>query len=412
MQRMTMVSDAREIHGELVEFRRAMHRHPEIGLQLPSTQERVLAALDPLGLEISTGEALTSVTGVLRGGARDDANPRAVLLRADMDALPVQELTGVDYTSQVDGAMHACGHDLHTAMLIGAARLLHARRDELPGDVVFMFQPGEEGDHGGRFMVDEGVLDAAGPRVEAAYGMHVFSAMNPGGTFVTKPGPMLAAADEFEFTVKGRGGHGSTPVMAMDPVPIGAEIITAANVAVTRQFSVFDPVVVTFGQLRAGSKSNVIPDDAFLAATVRSFSEENREKLRELLPGWPPTSPAPTAPTARSSCCPATPSPRTRRTRPSSPRRSRRNCSASSGTPAGRTRSPARRTSPTCCSRSPAASSACRRSPKARIPRPRTSTTPPEPRSTTRSSPTAPPSTPNWPFAACNADPQPIPTAR
>lgn len=394
MQRMTMVSDAREIHGELVEFRRAMHRHPEIGLQLPSTQERVLAALDPLGLEISTGEALTSVTGVLRGGARDDANPRAVLLRADMDALPVQELTGVDYTSQVDGAMHACGHDLHTAMLIGAARLLHARRDELPGDVVFMFQPGEEGDHGGRFMVDEGVLDAAGPRVEAAYGMHVFSAMNPGGTFVTKPGPMLAAADEFEFTVKGRGGHGSTPVMAMDPVPIGAEIITAANVAVTRQFSVFDPVVVTFGQLRAGSKSNVIPDDAFLAATVRSFSEENREKLRELLPrlatniarahgadcevellpGYPVTQNTPDE-TEFAAQIAQELFGEQRHTRWAHPIAGSEDFSY-------------------VLHRSPAASSACRRSPKARIPRPRTSTTPPEPRSTTRSSPTAPPSTP------------------
>ena len=280
---MSLLQDAREIHDDLVAFRREMHREPEIGLDLPRTQERVLAALDPLGLEVGTGSALTSVTAVLRGGRRDAANPRAVLLRADMDALPVQEETGVDYSSRVEGAMHACGHDLHTAMLVGAARLLHGRRDELPGDVGFMFQPGEEGLHGARYMIDEGVLDAAGPRVEAAFGMHVFSAIDPGGQFITKPGPMLASGDEARITVRGRGGHGSTPVLAQDPIPVAAEIITATNVAVTRQFSVFDPVVVTFGVLRAGTKSNVIPDEAHLEATIRSFSDDNRARLREMV---------------------------------------------------------------------------------------------------------------------------------
>lgn len=280
---MSLLQDAREIHDDLVVFRREMHREPEIGLDLPRTQERVLAALDPLGLEVGTGSALTSVTAVLRGGRRDSANPRAVLLRADMDALPVQEETGVDYSSRVDGAMHACGHDLHTAMLVGAARLLHGRRDELPGEVVFMFQPGEEGLHGARYMIDEGVLDAAGPRVEAAFGMHVFSAIDPGGQFITKPGPMLASGDEARITVRGRGGHGSTPVLAQDPIPVAAEIITATNVAVTRQFSVFDPVVVTFGVLRAGTKSNVIPDEAHLEATIRCFSDDNRARLREMV---------------------------------------------------------------------------------------------------------------------------------
>lgn len=280
---MTLLQDAREIHDDLVRLRRELHRHPELGLDLPRTQERVLAELAPLGLEVSTGSALTSVTAVLRGGRRDAAAPRAVLLRADMDALPVHELTGVDYSSQVDGAMHACGHDLHTAMLVGAAQLLHAHRDELAGDVVFMFQPGEEGFHGAKLMIDEGVLDAAGPRVEAAYGMHVFSAMDPGGTFVTKPGPMLAAADEVHIVVRGRGGHGSTPAYALDPVPIAAEIITAVNVAVTREFSVFDPVVVTFGRLAAGTKSTVIPDDAHLEATMRSFSASHRGRLRDMV---------------------------------------------------------------------------------------------------------------------------------
>lgn len=280
---MSYLQDAREIHADLVDFRRAMHRHPEIGLHLPRTQERVLAALAPLDLEVTTGSALSSVTAVLRGGRRDEAAPRAVLLRADMDALPVQEATGLGYSSEIDGAMHACGHDLHTAMLVGAARLLHARRAELPGDVVFMFQPGEEGDHGARDMIDEGVLDAAGPRVVAAYGTHVFSAINPGGSFITRPGPMLAAADEAVVTIHGRGGHGSTPALALDPVPIAAQIVTALNVAVTRRFSVFDPVVLTVGMLRAGTKSNVIPDDAVLEVTMRSFSPAHRERLREVL---------------------------------------------------------------------------------------------------------------------------------
>src|SRR3712207_2552617 len=157
------------MHDELVELRHTLHRRPEVGLQLPQTQETVLQALDGLGLEVSTGTELSSVTAVLRGGKPGPA----VLLRGDMDALPVQEETGLDFSSEIDGAMHACGHDLHTAMLVGAARLLSAHRDALAGDVVFMFQPGEEGWDGAGYMLREGVLDAAGSRVSSAYGMHV-----------------------------------------------------------------------------------------------------------------------------------------------------------------------------------------------------------------------------------------------
>jgi hippurate hydrolase len=282
----TLVDDAREMHEDLRTFRRAMHREPEVGLHLPRTQERVLAALDDLRLEVSTGTRTTSVTGVLRGGAAaPQGAPRpAVLLRADMDALPVQELVDVDYRSAVDGAMHACGHDLHTAMLVGAARLLDARRDELPGDVVLMFQPGEEGFGGARIMLEEGVLNAAGRRPDAAYGMHVFSTLAPHGTFTTKPGPMLAASDGFTVTVRGRGGHGSAPHSALDPVPAAAEMVLALQTAVTRSFDAFDPVVVTVGLLRAGTKGNVIPDEAYLDATVRTFSPEHRAQAAEVLP--------------------------------------------------------------------------------------------------------------------------------
>lgn len=281
----SLLDDGRALHGDLRELRRALHRHPELGLDLPRTQERVLAALDGLALETTLGRETTSVTAVLRGGAAAGSTSRpVVLLRADMDALPVQELADVEYRSEVDGAMHGCGHDLHTAMLAGAARLLDARRDELPGDVVLMFQPGEEGWAGAKVMIEEGVLDAAGRRADAAYGMHVFSTMAPHGTFVTKAGPMLAASDGFAVTVKGTGGHGSAPHAALDPVPAVAEMVTALQVATTRTFDAHDPVVLTVGVLRAGTRRNVIPDEAHLDATVRSFSKASRDRAAEVFP--------------------------------------------------------------------------------------------------------------------------------
>jgi len=193
--------DAVAISGELAELRRAIHREPEIGLDLPMTQAKVLSALGGLPLEISRGQQLSSVTAVLRGG-RPGAT---VLLRGDMDALPVTERTGLPYSSQIDGAMHACGHDLHTAMLTGAARLLSARQQQIAGNVIFMFQPGEEGFAGARQMIAEGVLDAAGDRPIAAFALHVASSILPRGVYSTKPGTMMAAADVFEVTVHGRG---------------------------------------------------------------------------------------------------------------------------------------------------------------------------------------------------------------
>ncbi len=281
----SLLDDGRAVHGDLRELRRSLHRHPELGLDLPRTQERVLAALEGLALETTLGRETTSVTGVLRGGAAAGSTSRPViLLRADMDALPVQELADVEYRSEVDGAMHGCGHDLHTAMLAGAARLLDARREELPGDVVLMFQPGEEGWAGARVMIEEGVLDAAGRRADAAYGMHVFSTMAPHGTFVTKAGPMLAASDGFAVTVRGSGGHGSAPHAALDPVPALAEMVTALQVAATRTFDAHDPVVLTVGVLRAGTRRNVIPDEAHLDATVRSFSAASQDQAAEVFP--------------------------------------------------------------------------------------------------------------------------------
>ncbi|HEY5178269.1 MAG TPA: M20 family metallopeptidase [Dermatophilaceae bacterium] len=268
--------DAREMVPELAELRHRLHRRPELGLHLPETQETVLAALDGLGLEISLGTALSSVTAVLRGSTPGPA----VLLRADMDALPVAEATGEDFASTVDGAMHACGHDLHTAMLVGAARLLAAHRDSLVGDVVFMFQPGEEGWDGAGHMLAEGVLDAAGQRVSSAYGMHVMSSGIPLGVFTTRPGTLMAASDGLHVTVRGSGGHGSAPHLARDPIAIAAQMVGDLQTLVTRRFDVFDPVVITVGSFHAGTKRNVIPDEATFEATIRTFSERARERIR------------------------------------------------------------------------------------------------------------------------------------
>ncbi|MFJ5956953.1 M20 family metallopeptidase [Paenarthrobacter sp. NPDC092416] len=282
---MTIAADAKELQDDIVRLRHDLHREPEIGLQLPRTQEKVLKALDGLPYEITLGKDTTSVTAVLRGGASyASAEKPVVLLRADMDGLPVQETTGVNYTSRVDGAMHACGHDLHTSMLAGAATLLAERRDQLAGDVVLMFQPGEEGFDGASYMINEGVLDAAGRRADTAYGMHVFSSLEPHGQFVTKKGVMLSSSDGLVVTVLGAGGHGSAPHSAKDPVTAAAEMVTALQVMVTRQFNMFDPVVLTVGVLHAGTKRNVIPETARIEATIRTFSEESRQKMMEVVP--------------------------------------------------------------------------------------------------------------------------------
>jgi amidohydrolase len=204
-----------------------------------------------------------------------------VLLRGDMDALPVEEQTGLDFAS-TNGNMHACGHDLHVAGLVGAARLLHARRDELAGDVLFMFQPGEEGQAGARVMIEEGLLDASGSHPVAAFGIHVVP--GPRGVFATRPGTLMAGANHITIDVHGEGGHGSEPHRAHDPVPAVAEIVTALSVMVTRRFSVFDPVVVSVTKLSAGTAFNIIPDTASLGATVRTLSRESLAVLQQEIP--------------------------------------------------------------------------------------------------------------------------------
>jgi amidohydrolase len=267
-----LLTAARADADRTVELRRRLHRRPEIGLQLPQTQAAVLEALADLPVEVSAGTSTTSVVAVLRG-----ARPGPTyLLRADMDALPVQEDTGLPFASEVPGVMHACGHDTHVAMLLGAARLLAARRDQLAGQVVLMVQPGEEGHHGARFMLEEGLLDAVPEApVSGAFALHI-STMFPTGTINVRPGPMMASADQFTITVQGRGGHASTPHLAADPVPVAAEIVLALQAMVTRRADVFDPAVVTVGHLEAGRTDNVIPDTALVHGTIRTLSRERR----------------------------------------------------------------------------------------------------------------------------------------
>lgn len=268
----TLRAEATDLLPELVELRRTIHRRPEIGLDLPLTQQVVVDALDGLGLSVSTGSGLSSVIADLEG-----ARPgRTVVLRGDMDALVMPEDTGLDYASELPGVMHACGHDSHVAMLVGAARLLAARRDDLEGNVRFMFQPGEEGQGGALAMMKEGVLDG----VDAGFAIHVTPNL-PSGWVATRPGPLMASADEFEITVVGRGGHASTPHLTGDPVPVACEIVTALQSAVTRRVDAFAPAVVTVTKLRAGTATNVIPETATLAGTIRTASERTRGRVHD-----------------------------------------------------------------------------------------------------------------------------------
>jgi amidohydrolase len=273
-----LIDESTAIAPGLVELRRELHQIPEVGLDLPKTQAMVLDAVAGLPLEISTGRELTSVVGVLRGGQPGPT----VLLRGDMDALPVVEETELEYVS-TNGNMHACGHDLHTAGLVGAARLLSAHREELRGNVLFMFQPGEEGLGGAGFMIREGLLQATGDKPIAAYAIHVWSNAAK-GLFQTRPGTMMAGSNQLHITVHGKGGHGSSPYTTVDPVPVVAELVLALQTYATRRVNVFDPVVITVTQLAAGIAVNVIPNTARLGATVRTLSNETFDQLSRDLP--------------------------------------------------------------------------------------------------------------------------------
>jgi amidohydrolase len=272
-----LLAAARALLPEMIRVRRLLHGHPEVGLHLPVTRQLVVDELEAMGVGVHLHDTTSGLVGVI--GA-DLAGP-AVLLRADMDALPMPEDTGLSFAS-TNGAMHACGHDLHTAMLLGAARLLTGSPDRLTGPVLLMFQPGEEGDHGARWMLEEGLLSTAGIAPVHAFAIHAFSVF-PTGTVGLKPGPLMASADELFITITGRGGHASMPHLAADPVPVAAEIILAIETAITRRIPAFDPAVVTFGRVVAGTAHNVIPETALLNGTIRALSEETRSTVHELV---------------------------------------------------------------------------------------------------------------------------------
>ena len=265
-----------------VGLRRDLHRRPEVGNELPITRERILEELDGLDLDVTLHESTSGIAALLTGGRPGPT----ILLRADMDALPMPEHTGLDFASEVDGAMHACGHDTHVAMLSGAARILAARRADLPGRVLFMFQPGEEGHHGARYMLDEGLLDVppladgTPSPVEAAAAIHITSAL-PSGWVSIRQGPIMASSDTLRIRIQGAGGHASEPHHTLDPVPIACEIVQAIQTMVTRRVDVFDPTVVTVASIHAGTTSNVIPDTCDILGTIRSVSEATRQRVHD-----------------------------------------------------------------------------------------------------------------------------------
>ena len=261
---------------ELQSLRRKLHQIPEFGLELPNTLKVILDEISPLG-EITLGKSITSAVLHIKG---DFPGP-TVLLRADMDALAVIEDTGVPYAS-TNGFMHACGHDLHMAMGVGAAKILASRKSELKGEVIIFFQPGEEGHHGADVMIEEQALMVSGSKPIRAYGLHVFSSY-PVGMMGSRSGPLMASAGDLLVTVTGSGGHGSMPWLSKDPISVLNEIMSSLQTMVTKRFSAFDPVIVNIGWVRAGdtATTNVIPETASFGATVRVFSEENATKLKQ-----------------------------------------------------------------------------------------------------------------------------------
>ena len=265
-----LLSEAGGLMDEAVDIRRRIHAEPEIGLELPRTQELVTDQLARIGLRSASGHGCSSVVAVLDG----EREGPTTLLRADMDALEMPEDTGLDFASKVKGRMHACGHDAHTAMLLGAARLLHERRRDLAGRVVLMFQPGEEGHDGAKAMIDEGLLRDHNP--ERAFAIHISSVL-PSGWLSTRRGTLMASADEFHVTVSGRGGHASMPHDAADPVPVACQIVTSIQSMVTRSIPAFDPAVVTVSTIHGGTATNVIPEEVVLGGTVRAVSDRSRD---------------------------------------------------------------------------------------------------------------------------------------
>jgi amidohydrolase len=269
----TAVPSLKTVAEQVVLDRRRLHANPELGFQEYETSRFVADRLRDLGLEVQTGVAKTGVVALIHGGRAG----KTVMLRADMDALPIDELNDVDYRSQTAGVMHACGHDGHTAILLNAARILVERREQFAGTIKLVFQPCEESYPGGAItMIDEGVLES--PRVDAAFGLHL-SQDTPLGIVATRPGPCMAAADMITIEVTGVGGHGASPHLCVDPVLVAAHITVALQSLVSREVKPTEPAVVTVASIHAGAASNIIPQTCTLVGTVRTFDKDLRAYL-------------------------------------------------------------------------------------------------------------------------------------
>ena len=268
------VTIPRTLVDEVVAIRRDLHAHPELGFEEVRTAAIVAARLRELGYEVHEGIGKTGVAGVLHG-----AGPgKTIMLRADMDALPLPEETAHPYASRTPGTMHACGHDGHVAMLLGAARAIAERRADLRGTLVLCFQPAEEGKGGAKAMVDEGFLERFG--IERAYGLHLFSQLAT-GRLGFRAGPFYASSDSLEIRIDGNGGHGAAPHLSIDPILVAAEFVASVQKVVSRQIDPMEPAVVTIGAIHGGTTHNVIPSSVSLMGTVRAFDAEVRRRMAE-----------------------------------------------------------------------------------------------------------------------------------
>ncbi len=266
-------SDIDELVPDMVAMRRDLHEHPELAFEEVRTSGIVAQRLQTLGLEVQAGVAKTGVVGLLRGGA-SRPGAKTIAIRADMDALPIYELNEIEYRSTIDGKMHACGHDGHTSILLAVADILTKRRQELPGNVKFVFQPAEEVIGGAEPMVKEGAMEG----VDGVIGLHLISDY-PQGRVGVRAGTVFASADKVVLRVQGKGGHAAMPETAVDPIVISAHIITALQTLISRETSPFSPAVITIGKISAGTAFNIIPETVEMQGTMRAFTHEHREKL-------------------------------------------------------------------------------------------------------------------------------------
>jgi len=274
--------EAEALGNQLVAWRRDFHMHPELSFQEYRSAEVVAAQLDELGYQVQTGVAQTGIVGLLKG----QASGPVVMARFDMDALPVSEENEVDYASQNPGVMHACGHDAHMAMGLGVATIMARHRDEMKGTLKLIFQPAEEGLGGARGMVQDGVLED--PRPDVFLSLHVFSEL-PVGTIAARPGPVMAAADEFTCTVHGMGGHGAAPHQTVDPIVASAQIVSALQTVISRNVDPLETAVVSIGSVHGGTALNIIPPQVKMQGSIRTFSPEIQElvwkRMREVVDG-------------------------------------------------------------------------------------------------------------------------------